>query len=243
VKPDDAKEIVEATMVNHQPIARLLYLDPQTRKRCTGPSDIAFHQRQTRFVLKDCGLIDPEDPSEYMAGGGYDPARKAYLEMEPQAICELILKSGLRGRGGGGFPTGRKWEAARVQNSAKKYVICNGDEGDPGAFMDRRVMEGNPHSVLEGLMIAARAIGADEGYVYVRAEYPLAVRRMRKAVKDAVKADVLGNNVLGSHLKMWNDVMEGAGAFVCGEETAMIASIEGRRGMPAPKPHSPPKAV
>ncbi|MGO8790521.1 MAG: NADH-ubiquinone oxidoreductase-F iron-sulfur binding region domain-containing protein [Terriglobia bacterium] len=239
VKPGDAKEIVETTLVNHQPVARLLYLDPQTRKRCTGPNDIPFYQRQTRFVLKECGLIDPEDITEYMAGGGYDSARKAYLEMEPQAICELILKSGLRGRGGGGFPTGRKWEAARVQNSAKKYVICNGDEGDPGAFMDRSVMEGNPHSVLEGLMIAARAIGADEGYIYVRAEYPLAVRRMRKAVKDAVKAGVLGDNVLGSGRKVWIDVMEGAGAFVCGEETAMIASIEGRRGMPAPKPPFP----
>ncbi|MDR3677042.1 MAG: NADH-ubiquinone oxidoreductase-F iron-sulfur binding region domain-containing protein [Acidobacteriota bacterium] len=239
VKPGDAKEIVETTLVNHQPVARLLYLDPQTRKHCTGPNDIPFYQRQTRFVLKECGLIDPEDITEYMAGGGYDSARKAYLEMEPQAICDLILKSGLRGRGGGGFPTGRKWEAARVQNSAKKYVICNGDEGDPGAFMDRSVMEGNPHSVLEGLMIAARAIGADEGYIYVRAEYPLAVRRMRKAVKDAVKAGILGDNVLGSGRKVWIDVMEGAGAFVCGEETAMIASIEGRRGMPAPKPPFP----
>ena len=239
VKPGDAKEIVETTLVNHQPVARLLYLDPQTRRHCTGPNDIPFYQRQTRFVLKECGLIDPEDITEYMAGGGYDSARKAYLEMEPQAICDLILKSGLRGRGGGGFPTGRKWEAARVQNSAKKYVICNGDEGDPGAFMDRSVMEGNPHSVLEGLMIAARAIGADEGYIYVRAEYPLAVRRMRKAVKDAVKAGILGDNVLGSGRKVWIDVMEGAGAFVCGEETAMIASIEGRRGMPAPKPPFP----
>jgi NADH-quinone oxidoreductase subunit F len=239
VKPDDAKEIVENTLVNHQPIDRLLYLDPQTRKRCKGPGDIPFYQRQTRFVLHECGLIDPEDITEYIAGGGYESARKAYLEMQPQAICEMILKSGLRGRGGGGFPTGRKWEAARIQNSAKKYVICNGDEGDPGAFMNRSVMEGNPHSVLEGLMIAARAIGSDEGYIYVRAEYPLAVHRMRKAVKDAVKAGVLGDNVFGSGLKMWVDVMEGAGAFVCGEETAMIASIEGRRGMPAPKPPFP----
>jgi NADH-quinone oxidoreductase subunit F len=239
VKPDDAKEIVATTLVKHQPIDRLLYLDPQTRKRCTGPGDIPFYQRQTRFVLKECGLIDPVDINEYIASGGYVAARKAYLEMDAQAICDLISKSGLRGRGGGGFPTGRKWEAARIQNSAKKYVICNGDEGDPGAFMDRSVMEGNPHSVLEGLMIAARAIGADEGYIYVRAEYPLAVHRMRTAVKDAVKAGILGNNVLGSSLKMWVDVMEGAGAFVCGEETAMIASIEGLRGMPVPKPPFP----
>jgi len=239
VKPEDVKEIVGTTLVNGQIVGRLLYLDPQTRKRCHGPNDIPFYQRQTRSVLKECGLIDPEDIKEFIAHGGYASARKAYLEMDAQAICELILKSGLRGRGGGGFPTGRKWQAALAQNSAKKYVICNGDEGDPGAFMDRSVMEGNPHSVLEGLMIAARAIGADEGYIYVRAEYPLAVRRMRKAVKDAVAAGILGNNVFGSGLKMWIDVMEGAGAFVCGEETAMIASIEGRRGMPAPKPPFP----
>jgi len=239
VKAEDVKEIVDSTLVNGKAIDRLLYLDPQTRKHCHGAADIPFYQRQSRMVLKECGFIDPEDLTEFIAHGGYESARKAYLEMDAPAICDLILKSGLRGRGGGGFPTGRKWEAARVQKSPKKYVICNGDEGDPGAFMDRSVMEGNPHSVLEGLMIAARAIGADEGYVYVRAEYPLAVRRMRKAVKDAVAKGILGDNVFGSGQKMWIDVMEGAGAFVCGEETAMIASIEGRRGMPAPKPPFP----
>jgi NADH-quinone oxidoreductase subunit F len=239
VKAEDVKEIVDATLVKGTVIDRLLYLDPQSRKHCHGVGDIPFYQRQSRMVLKECGLIDPEDITEFIAHGGYASARKAYLEMEAPTICELILKSGLRGRGGGGFPTGRKWEAARTQNSAKKYVICNGDEGDPGAFMDRSVMEGNPHSVLEGLMIAARAIGADEGYIYVRAEYPLAVRRMRRAVKDAVAKGILGDNVFGSGKKVWIDVMEGAGAFVCGEETAMIASIEGRRGMPAPKPPFP----
>jgi NADH-quinone oxidoreductase subunit F len=222
VKAEDVKEIVASTLARGKVIDRLLYLDPQTRKRCHGTADIPFYQRQSRMVLKECGLIDPEDIKEFIAHGGYEPARQAYLEMDAPAICDLILKSGLRGRGGGGFPTGRKWEAARVQNSTKKYVICNGDEGDPGAFM-----------------IAARAIGADEGFIYVRAEYPLAVRRMRKAVKDAVAQGILGNSVFGSGQKMWIDVMEGAGAFVCGEETAMIASIEGRRGMPAPKPPFP----
>jgi len=159
--------------------------------------------------------------------------------MSPEEICKTVLDSGLRGRGGGGFPTGRKWEAARIQNSAKKYVICNGDEGDPGAFMNRSVMEGNPHSVIEGLMIAARAIGANETLVYVRAEYPLAVERMRRAVADAEREGILGKNVFGTGLSMKCEVMEGAGAFVCGEETAMIASIEGRRGMPMPKPPFP----
>ncbi|HEX2973820.1 MAG TPA: NADH-ubiquinone oxidoreductase-F iron-sulfur binding region domain-containing protein, partial [Tepidisphaeraceae bacterium] len=176
---------------------------------------------------------------EYKRHGGYAAARKAYLEMTPQQICEEISKSGLRGRGGGGFPTGRKWEAARMQPPGKKYVICNADEGDPGAFMNRSVMEGNPHSVLEGLMIAARAIGADEAYVYVRTEYPLAVKRMRRAVEDATQAGILGDNVLGSGLRLHCEIMEGAGAFVCGEETAMIASIEGKRGMPSPKPPFP----
>ena len=165
--------------------------------------------------------------------------KKRFWRCRRRKSAKPILESGLRGRGGGGFPTGRKWEAARMQNSAKKYVICNGDEGDPGAFMNRSVMEGNPHSVIEGLMIAARAIGADETLVYVRAEYPLAVERMRRAVADAEREGILGNNVFGTGLSMKCDVMEGAGAFVCGEETAMIASIEGRRGMPPPKPPFP----
>ncbi|HVP64055.1 MAG TPA: NADH-ubiquinone oxidoreductase-F iron-sulfur binding region domain-containing protein, partial [candidate division Zixibacteria bacterium] len=214
-------------------------VDPATRKRCTGVENNPFYQQQQRFVLRECGLIDPEDVREYILHGGYRAARKAILEMSPEEVCKTVLESGLRGRGGGGFPTGRKWEAARVQNSAKKYVICNGDEGDPGAFMNRSVMEGNPHSVIEGLMIAARAIGADEMFVYVRAEYPLAVKRMRKAVADAEHEGILGNNVFGSGLKMRCEVMEGAGAFVCGEETSMIASIEGKRGMPMPKPPFP----
>lgn len=239
VKPEDVTEIVERTIEGGEVIDRLLYVDPATLKHCRGPEDIPFYTRQMRLVLKECGWLDPESIDEYRAKGGYVACRKAFCEMSPEAICETVLDAGLRGRGGGGFPTGRKWEAARVQVSPKKYVICNGDEGDPGAFMDRSVMEGNPHSVLEGLMIAARAIGADMGYIYVRAEYPLAVKRMRKAVEDAERAGILGDKVCGSDLRMHCEVMEGAGAFVCGEETAMIASIEGGRGMPSPKPPFP----
>jgi NADH-quinone oxidoreductase subunit F len=239
VKPEDVPEIVERTIDGGEVIDRLLYVDPATLNRCRGAGEIPFYTRQMRLVLKECGWLDPESIDEYRASGGYVACRKAYCEMTPEAICKTVLDSGLRGRGGGGFPTGRKWDTARVQISPKKYVICNGDEGDPGAFMDRSVMEGNPHSVLEGLVIAARAIGADMGYIYVRAEYPLAVKRMRKAVEDAEHAGILGDDVFGSGLQMHCEVMEGAGAFVCGEETAMIASIDGCRGMPSPKPPFP----
>jgi NADH-quinone oxidoreductase subunit F len=239
VKGEDVADIVQQTLVKGEAVERLLYKDPATRQICRGFEDNHFYARQSRFVLHECSFLDPEDIREYMVHGGYGSARKAFVEMSPEEICKMILDSGLRGRGGGGFPTGRKWEAARIQDSAKKYVICNGDEGDPGAFMNRSVMEGNPHSVIEGLMIAARAIGANETLVYVRAEYPLAVARMRQAVKDAEREGILGNNVFGTGMSMKCEVMEGAGAFVCGEETAMIASIEGQRGMPRPKPPFP----
>jgi NADH-quinone oxidoreductase subunit F len=239
VKPEDVAEIVKQTLTEGQVVERLLYKDPATRKSCKGFGENPFYARQSRFVLHECSFLDPEDIHEYMLHGGYGAARKAFVEMSPEEICKQISESGLRGRGGGGFPTGRKWDAARVQNSTKKYVICNGDEGDPGAFMNRSVMEGNPHCIIEGLMIAARAIGANETLIYVRAEYPLAVARMRRAVKDAEQAGILGKNVFGTGLSMKCDVMEGAGAFVCGEETAMIASIEGQRGMPRPKPPFP----
>lgn len=239
VKASDVAEIVASTIVEKKPVDRLLYSEPHTGKHCHGADDIPFYTRQARTVLKSCGLIDPEDIREYIHNGGYAAARRANLEMTPKEVCEEVLFSGLRGRGGGGFPTGKKWELTLIQPGPKKYVICNGDEGDPGAFMDRSVMEGNPHSVLEGMMIAARAIGADEGYVYVRAEYPLAVRRIRKAVADAEKAGILGKNIFGSKQDLVLHVMEGAGAFVCGEETALIASIEGKRGMPTPKPPFP----
>ncbi len=239
VKPEDVAEIVTETLLNKRVIERLLYKDPVTKEPCQGQNEIVFYKRQSRFVLKMCGELDPESIDEYIERGGYDAAKKAYSDMTPEQICKMILESGLRGRGGGGFPTGRKWELTRIQPGDKKYVICNGDEGDPGAFMDRSVMEGNPHSVIEGIMIAARAVGADEAYIYVRMEYPLAVKRLRKAVEAAESKGVLGKNVLGSGRQLICHVMEGAGAFVCGEETALISSIEGKRGMPSPKPPFP----
>ena len=239
VKPADVAEIIEKTLIGGEVVERLLYVEPLSGAHCRDTSEIPFYKLQARTVLAACGHVDPEDINEYIAKGGYAAAQKAYTVLAPQAICEEILHSGLRGRGGGGFPTGRKWELTRVQPGPKKYVICNGDEGDPGAFMDRSVMEGNPHSVIEGMMIAARAIGADEGYVYVRAEYPLAVARVKKAVVDAEAEGILGDNIFGSGQSFRVNVMEGAGAFVCGEETALIGSIEGKRGMPTPKPPFP----
>ena len=238
VHADDAREIVQETILKHGIIERLLYLNPTDGKRYKGEHEIPFYNRQHRLVLANC-TIEPDSIGEYFHKKGYLAAIKAYTQMTPEQVCSEMEESGLRGRGGGGFPTGRKWKFTLASPGPKKYVICNGDEGDPGAFMDRSVMEGNPHAVIEGMMIAARAIGADEGYVYVRAEYPLAVLRMRKAVKDAEEAGVLGDDIFGSGLSFRIHVMEGAGAFVCGEETALMASIEGKRGMPMPKPPFP----
>lgn len=239
VREDDVPEIVEKTLCGNTVLERLLYTEPGSDQTCRGVNEVPFYTRQSRTVLADCGIIDPGSLPEYLARGGYQSARKAFLEMSPQAVCQTIEESGLRGRGGGGFPTGRKWELTRVQEKTPKYVICNGDEGDPGAFMDRSLMEGNPHAVLEGMMIAGRAVGATQGYVYVRLEYPLAVERIRKAVKDAEEQNILGDDVFASGNTFHIHIMEGAGAFVCGEETALMASIEGRRGMPNPKPPFP----
>lgn len=239
VKPTDVLEIVETTLKKGEVVDRLLYTEPGVGEPCKTASEIPFYRKQRRMVLERCGVIDPESIEEYIATDGYVAATKACLEMKPEDICNLLLESGLRGRGGGGFPTGKKWHAARIENSEKKYVICNGDEGDPGAFMDMGIMEGNPHSVIEGMIIASRAIGADEGFIYVRAEYPLAVKRLRKAIHDAYRLGTLGKNLLGSEHTFNLSVMEGAGAFVCGEETALMASIEGKRGMPSPKPPFP----
>ncbi len=238
VTPADVQEIVETTLMKGEPIERLFYKSPDSEQTCRTAGEVPFYRRQQRFVLEKCGRIDPEDIEEYMAEGGY-AAAAGCMEMTAEEICNTITASGLRGRGGGGFPTGKKWHAARAEEGAKKYVICNGDEGDPGAFMDMGIMEGNPHSIIEGMIIAARAIGADMGYVYVRAEYPLAVRRLRKAVGDAHRLGVLGKRFLGSESTFHLEIMEGAGAFVCGEETALMASIEGKRGMPSPKPPFP----
>ncbi len=239
VKAEDVEEIVQTTLVDGKLIDRLLYVNPADERHCRGQEDIPFYAKQRRTVLKSCGMIDPEDINEYIANGGYAAAMRAYRDMTAEAVCDEVSLSGLRGRGGGGFPTGRKWDLTRRQENEKKYVVCNGDEGDPGAFMDRSVMEGNPHAVIEGMMIAAKAIDADEGFVYVRAEYPLAVRRVRRAVADAEAKGLLGDNLFGTPHSFRLSVMEGAGAFVCGEETALMASIEGKRGMPRPKPPFP----
>ncbi len=201
--------------------------------------DDSFLEKQVKIVLRNCGVIDPSDINEYLARGGYQAARKALLEMTPEDVIEEVKSSGLRGRGGAGFPTGKKWEIARSVKSDVKYVICNGDEGDPGAFMDRSVMEGNPHSVLEGMIIAGYAVGARRGFIYVRAEYPLAVRRLSLAIEQARERGFLGENIMGSDFSFDVEIKMGAGAFVCGEETALIASIEGMRGMPRPRPPYP----
>ncbi|MDO5581094.1 MAG: NADH-quinone oxidoreductase subunit NuoF [Planctomycetia bacterium] len=238
VKPEDAAEIVHTTLLSGEIVERLLYTDPATSKRCRKENDVPFYARQSRTVLRNY-TIEPENIEEYISREGYFGIRKALLENTPEGICQLMIDSGLRGRGGGGFPTGLKWKFTLASPGPKKYVICNGDEGDPGAFMDRSVMEGNPHAVLEGMMIAGKAIGADEGVVYVRAEYPLAVERMRNAVADAEKYGLLGDNIFGTGFNFRIRIMEGAGAFVCGEETALIASVEGKRGMPMPKPPFP----
>jgi len=236
VKEADIEEIVEKTILGGKPVERLLYTDPATGERKLGKGEIDFYARQDRKVLAACGAIDPEDIAEYISLGGYSAAKKAIFELAPAEICEIMKASGLRGRGGAGFPTGRKWELALRQAEPVKYIICNGDEGDPGAFMDRSVLEGNPHSVVEGMIVGARATGCSVGYVYVRAEYPLAVKRIRKAVEDAGKAGFLGKGIMGSGFDFDIRVMEGAGAFVCGEASAMVSSIMGNRGMPRPKP-------
>ena len=239
VKVADVPEIIEKTLLKGEVIDRLLYHNPANNQKSKTVADIPFYARQQRILLADCGRINPEDINEYIAHGGYAQAKRVYLEMTDKQVCEEMIKSGLRGRGGGGFPTGKKWEFARIEPEGKKYVICNADEGDPGAFMDRSVMEGNPNAVLEGMMIAARAIGADEGYIYVRMEYPLAIKRVRKAIEQAEALGILGENIFGSGKNFKINVMEGAGAFVCGEETALIASVEGKRGMPKVKPPFP----
>lgn len=236
VKPADVAEIVDRTFGSGEVIDRLLYRDPVSGEHKRGKHEIDFYERQDRRVMHDCGAIDPEDLREYIARGGYRAARKALFGLSPQDICSIMKESGLRGRGGGGFPTGKKWELALKQAADTKYIICNGDEGDPGAFMDRSVLEGNPHCVIEGMLIGARATGATIGYVYVRAEYPLAVQRVRAAVAVAEEAGLLGKNILGSGTDFDLRVMEGAGAFVCGEASAMVSSIMGNRGMPRPKP-------
>ena len=242
VKPEDVPEIVEAALSHERPVQRLLWKDPATGRVCPTEKDIPFYAGQKKVALENCGLLDSEEIAEYIAFGGYGAIARALTKMTPDQVIAEITASGLRGRGGAGFPTGKKWLFAKQAQGPKKYVVCNGDEGDPGAFMDRSVMEGDPHRVIEGMMVAGYAVGADEGYIYCRAEYPLAVKRLRRAIDQARAAGLLGRNILGSGFSFDINLKEGAGAFVCGEETALLASIEGRRGMPRPRPPFPANA-
>ncbi len=239
VHVEDVEEIFESHIKGGQPVERLLYKDPKTGEAVHKNDDINFYAKQTRTALKNCGKINAESIDEAIAVRGYEALVKVIEENNPDGVIDTITKSGLRGRGGGGFPTGMKWKFTAANKGGKSYVVCNGDEGDPGAFMDRSVMEGDPHKLLEGMAIAGFAIGADEAYIYVRAEYPLAIKRLRKAIADAEERHYLGKNILGSDFSFTIHIKEGAGAFVCGEETALIASIEGERGMPRPKPPFP----
>lgn len=234
VQPEDCEEIVEKSLVGDEPIERLLY--KQDGKVYAKQSEIPFYSKQTRTVLEHCGHINTESIKEYIAYGGYSAFEKALFHMSQDEIIQQICDSNLRGRGGGGFPAGKKWTQVKSQAEPVKYVVCNGDEGDPGAFMDRSVMEGDAHRVLEGMMIAGLAVGAQEGYLYVRAEYPLAVKRLKIAIEKATELGLLGENILGSGFDFTIHINQGAGAFVCGEGSALTASIEGQRGMPRVKP-------
>src|SRR4030043_577606 len=239
VDAEDAAEIVHSHIRNNKPVERLFYRDPVSGQAVPLYSDIKFYFNQQRVVVRNCGHINPEKIEDYISRGGYKALEKALLKMKPQGVIDEITKAGLRGRGGAGFPTARKWQFCRDAPGTQKYVICNADEGDPGAFMDRPILDAAPNAVIEGLTIAGYAIGASEGYIYVRAEYPLAVQRFRVALEQAKERGFLGKNILGSGFDFSIHVKEGAGAFVCGEETALIASIESKRGMPRPRPPFP----
>ena len=234
VQVDDCREIVEKTVICGLPVERLFYRHDD--EACPHPSDIPFLNQQTRIVLENCGKIDAESIDEYISVGGFSAMAKAFFEMTPQDVIDEITKSGLRGRGGAGFPAGKKWSQVARQAEKTRYVVCNGDEGDPGAFMDGSVMEGDPYKMIEGMTIAAYAVGAEDGYIYVRAEYPLSVKRLRMAIEQAEKYGLVGDNILNSGVNFHLHINRGAGAFVCGEGSALTASIEGNRGMPRVKP-------
>jgi NADH:ubiquinone oxidoreductase subunit F (NADH-binding)/(2Fe-2S) ferredoxin/NAD-dependent dihydropyrimidine dehydrogenase PreA subunit len=235
----DVAEIVTSHLRDGKPVERLYYKDPVSNEAIPYHKDIKFYSMQQRIILRNCGHINPERIEDYIGTGGYEALKKALKEMTPEQVIDVIKKSGLRGRGGAGFPTGQKWEFCRNAKGDQKYMICNADEGDPGAFMDRSTMEGDPNTVIEGMTIAAYAIGASEGYIYIRAEYPLAVKRVRLALKQAEEKGLIGDKILGTDFSFHIHVKEGAGAFVCGEETALMASIEGKRGMPRSRPPYP----
>ncbi len=234
----DVEEIVEKDLAGGEVVERLLYVDPVTQEKVRKQDDINFYKKQVRIALHGCGSLNPEDINENLGAGAFKGLARA-LRMDRADVIKEILDSGLRGRGGGGFPTGRKWQFAYAQPDGEKYVVCNGDEGDPGAFMDRSILEGNPLGVIEGMMIAGYAIGAQNGYFYVRAEYPVAVNRLKLAIKQAEELGLLGDNILGTGFSFRVHIRLGAGAFVCGEETALLNSIEGQRGMPRPRPPFP----
>ena len=237
VKPADVREIVTEHFLKGRPVRRLLWAGELPESK-----EIPFFSRQLKVVLANCGRIDPEDIEEYIAVGGYEALSRVLTEMSPEDVIGEVKRSGLRGRGGAGFPTGIKWELVRMAEGSPKYIICNADEGDPGAFMDRAILEGDPHAVLEGMAIAAYAVGAQHGYIYVRAEYPLAVQRLETAISQARRYGLLGEGILETDFSFDVEIRVGAGAFVCGEETALIASIEGRRGEPRPRPPYPARS-
>ncbi len=238
VKVSDVKRIVDSVGTD-EVLEDLLYVDPQTHEKVVKQEDINFYKKQVRVALHGCSIIDPTSLEESLGYDGFIALRQALTEMTPQQVIDEVLESGLRGRGGAGFPTGRKWQFAANVDADQKYIVCNGDEGDPGAFMDRSILEGNPFNVIEGMMIAGYAFGATEGYFYVRAEYPIAVQRLKNAIKVMEDAGLLGDNILGSGFSFRAHLRLGAGAFVCGEETALLNSIEGKRGMPRPRPPFP----
>jgi len=235
----DVPELVEETLVKGRVVERLTYKEPETHKAIPRYGEIPFYSKQMRVVTRNCGLINPQDIEEYIAVGGYQALGKVLTSMPPEEVIEEVKKSGLRGRGGAGFPTGRKWEFTRNAPGDVKYIVANGDEGDPGAFMDRSLMEGNPHAILEGMTIGAYAMGVHKGYMYVRDEYPLALRNLNIAMEQSRGYGLLGQDILGSGFDFDVQIVRGAGAFVCGEETALLASLEGRAGNPRPRPPYP----
>lgn len=239
VSPDDVAEIVDEHIIKGRTVQRLLYQEPETQKKLPKHDEMSFYKKQYRIALRNCGLINPEDINEYIAFNGYEALGKALTEYTPDKVIEIMKASGLRGRGGGGFSTGLKWELTRKTVSDQKYVICNADEGDPGAFMDRSILEGDPHSVLEAMALAGYAIGAQEGIIYIRAEYPLAIKRLEVAIAQAREYGLLGKQIFETNFSFDIKIKLGAGAFVCGEETALIHSVEGNRGEPTKKPPYP----
>ena len=238
MKKEDVDDVIESHIKNRTPVKKLFYCNPVTGESIVHYRDIPFYAGQHRIILRNCGHINPEKIEDYIDVGGYKALKKVVHKLNPQKIIEELKKSGLRGRGGGGFPTGRKWESCLRAIGEEKYVVCNADEGDPGAFMDRSLLEGDPHALLEGMIIAGYTLDAKKGYIYVRAEYPLAVNRLKIAIEQAKEKGFLEKNIFGTGFDFEIEIFQGAGAFVCGESTALVKSIEGKRGMPKAAPRS-----